>query len=66
LAGVAASGALQGTAEIVLSDTARPLIAKIEAIATALRVELFDGVDEDDMRVCMRVHTQILANLERS
>jgi MarR family transcriptional regulator for hemolysin len=52
--------------KIVLSDTARPLIAKIEAIATALRVELFDGVDEDDMRVCMRVHTQILANLERS
>lgn len=52
--------------KIVLCDTARPLIQKIEAIATALRVELFAGIDEEDLRVCMRVHTRILANLERS
>jgi MarR family transcriptional regulator for hemolysin len=52
--------------KIVLCDTALPLIQKIEAIATSLRVELFEGIAEDDLRVCMRVHTQILANLERS
>jgi MarR family transcriptional regulator for hemolysin len=52
--------------KIVLCDSARPLIEKIETIATALRVELFEGIEEDDLRVCMRVHTQILANLERS
>lgn len=52
--------------KIVLCDTARPLIQQIEAIATALRVELFAGIDEEDLRVCMRVHTSILANLERS
>jgi MarR family transcriptional regulator for hemolysin len=52
--------------KIVLCDTARPLIQQIEAIATALRVELFAGIDEDELRVCMRVHTRILANLERS
>jgi MarR family transcriptional regulator for hemolysin len=52
--------------KIVLCDTARPLIQQIEAIATALRVELFAGIDEEDLRICMRVHTSILANLERS
>jgi MarR family transcriptional regulator for hemolysin len=52
--------------QIVLCDSARPLIQKIEAIATALRVELFTGIDEEELRVCMRVHTRILANLERS
>lgn len=52
--------------KIVLCDTARPLIQQIEAIATALRVELFAGIDEEELRVCMRVHTRILANLERS
>ena len=52
--------------KIVLCDTAWPLIQKIEAIATALRVELFAGIDEEELRVCMRVHTRILANLERS
>jgi MarR family transcriptional regulator for hemolysin len=52
--------------KIVLCDPARPLIQQIEAIATALRVELFAGIDEEELRVCMRVHTRILANLERS
>lgn len=52
--------------KIVLCDTALPLIQQIEAIATALRVELFAGIDEEELRVCMRVHTRILANLERS
>ena len=52
--------------KIVLCDSARPLIQQIEAIATALRVELFAGIDEEDLRICMRVHTSILANLERS
>jgi MarR family transcriptional regulator for hemolysin len=52
--------------KIVLCDTARPLIQQIEAIATALRVELFAGIDEEELRVCMRVHMRILANLERS
>jgi len=27
---------------------------------------LFVGVDEEDLRVCMRVHGRILANLEKS
>lgn len=52
--------------KIVLCDTARPLIEKIETIATALRVELFQGISEDDLRTCMSVHTRILANLEKS
>jgi MarR family transcriptional regulator for hemolysin len=52
--------------KIVLCDSALPLIEKIEAIATALRVELFAGIDEEDLRICMRVHTHILGNLERS
>ncbi|WP_447651533.1 MarR family transcriptional regulator [Pseudomonas abietaniphila] len=52
--------------KIVLSDTARPLIEKIETIATALRHELFVGIDEEDLRVCMRVHSTILSNLEKS
>eukprot|EP00659_Diplonema_papillatum_P022316 gene22316-34193_t len=39
---------------IVLCDTAKPLIEQIETIATALRHELFVGVDEEDLRVCMR------------
>jgi MarR family transcriptional regulator for hemolysin len=52
--------------KIVLSDTARPLIEKIETIATALRHELFIGIDEEDLRVCMRVHSTILGNLEKS
>ncbi|KFE55782.1 MarR family transcriptional regulator [Pseudomonas syringae] len=52
--------------KIVLCDSARPLIQQIEAIATALRVELFAGIDEEELRICMRVHTKILANLERS
>lgn len=52
--------------KILLSATARPLIEKIETIATALRHELFVGVDEEELRVCMRVHARILANLEKS
>lgn len=52
--------------KILLSDTALPLIEKIETIANVLRIELLEGVSEDDLRVSMRVHSQILANLERS
>ncbi|RRV07957.1 MarR family transcriptional regulator [Pseudomonas sp. v388] len=52
--------------KILLGDTALPLIEKIETIANALRTELFEGVDEAELKVCMRVHARILANLERS
>jgi MarR family transcriptional regulator for hemolysin len=52
--------------KIVLSTTAQPLIDKIETIANALRHELFIGIDEEELRVCMRVHARILANLEKS
>ena len=52
--------------KIVLCPSARPLIEQIETIATALRHELFVGVDEEDLRVCIRVHERILANLEKS
>ena len=52
--------------KIVLSDSARPLIEQIETIATALRHELFVGVDDEELRICMRVHSRILANLEKS
>ena len=51
--------------KILLCEPARPLIEQIETIANALRVELFAGVDEAEMRVCMRVHQQILDNLEK-
>ena len=52
--------------KILLCDTARPLIEQIETIANALRQELFEGVDEADLKVCMRVHGHILGNLEKS
>jgi MarR family transcriptional regulator for hemolysin len=52
--------------KIVLRAPARPLIEQIETIATQLRHELFEGVDEADLKVCMRVHGHILANLEKS
>ncbi|PRA55742.1 MULTISPECIES: MarR family transcriptional regulator [Pseudomonas] len=51
--------------KILLCDTARPLIEQIETIANALRQELFDGVDEEEIKLCMRVHSRILANLEK-
>jgi MarR family transcriptional regulator for hemolysin len=51
--------------KVVLSDTARPLIEKIETIANVLRHELFTGIDEEELRICMRVHGKILANLEK-
>ncbi|KMN24260.1 MarR family transcriptional regulator [Pseudomonas sp. FSL R10-1350] len=52
--------------KIELSESALPLIAQIEAIATALRQELFVGIDEEDQRICMRVHKRILENLEKN
>ncbi|MCX4217077.1 MULTISPECIES: MarR family transcriptional regulator [Pseudomonas] len=52
--------------KIVLCSPALPLIEQIETIATQLRKELFEGIDEADMKVCMRVHGHILANLEKS
>ncbi|HEY0287888.1 MAG TPA: MarR family transcriptional regulator [Pseudomonas sp.] len=52
--------------KILLSDTASPLIEKIETIATALRHELFVGIDDEELQICMRVHSKILANLEKS
>ena len=52
--------------KIVRCAPALPLIEQIETIATQLRHELFDGVDEADLKVCMRVHGHILANLEKS
>ncbi|RON20311.1 MarR family transcriptional regulator [Pseudomonas brassicacearum] len=52
--------------KIVLCAPALPLIEQIETIATQLRLELFAGVDEADLKVCMRVHGHILGNLEKS
>lgn len=52
--------------KIVLCPPAKPLIDQIETIANALRVELFEGIDEEELRVCMRVHARILGNLEKS
>ena len=52
--------------KIVLSDSARPLIEQIEAIATAVRQELFVGIDEEEARICLRVHKRILDNLEKN
>ncbi|WP_296261509.1 MULTISPECIES: MarR family transcriptional regulator [unclassified Pseudomonas] len=52
--------------KILLSNTALPLIQKIETIATALRHELFEGIAEEDLRVCLAVHSKILVNLEKS
>ena len=56
----------RGAHKIVLSDSARPLIEQIEAIATALRQELFVGIDEEEARICLRVHKRILDNLEKN
>ncbi|CAI8907344.1 MarR family transcriptional regulator [Pseudomonas sp. fls2-241-R2A-110] len=52
--------------KIVLCPPARPLIEQIETIANQLRRELFEGVDEAELKICMRVHGHILANLEKS
>ena len=52
--------------KIILSETARPLIAQIEAIATSLRQELIVGITEEEQRICMRVHKRILDNLEKN
>lgn len=52
--------------KLVLCAPALPLIEQIETIATQLRRELFEGVDEADLKVCMRVHGHILGNLEKS
>jgi MarR family transcriptional regulator for hemolysin len=41
------------------------MIEEIESIANALRIELFQGVDEEDLRIAMRVHSRILSNLEK-
>ena len=51
--------------KIMLCPPARPLIEQIETIANALRAELFMGVDEEELSIAMRVHSRILANLER-
>lgn len=51
--------------KIVLCPPAKPLIEQIETIANQLRIELFTGVDEADLEVCMRVHAKILGNLEK-
>jgi MarR family transcriptional regulator for hemolysin len=52
--------------KIVLCAPARPLIEQIETIANQLRRELFEGVYEAELKICMRVHGHILANLEKS
>lgn len=41
------------------------LIERIEAIATELRGEILADIDEEELRVCQRVHARMLANLER-
>jgi MarR family transcriptional regulator for hemolysin len=51
--------------KIALSPPALPIIEQIEAIANNLRIELFQGVDEEELRIAMRVHSRILANLEK-
>lgn len=51
--------------KIALSAPALPIIEQIEAIANALRVELFEGVDEEQVRIAMAVHSRILDNLEK-
>ncbi len=51
--------------KISLDDSARPLIEQIEAISTQLRKELFDGIDEEELRRCQLVHARILSNLEK-
>ncbi|MEQ5024909.1 MarR family transcriptional regulator [Klebsiella pneumoniae] len=52
--------------KILLCPPAKPLIDQIETIANQLRLELFTGVDEAELQVCMRVHATILSNLEKS
>lgn len=52
--------------KILLSDSATPLIAQIEAISNTLRAELLTGIDESELQQCMHVHARILANLERT
>lgn len=51
--------------KILLCPPAKPLIEQIETIANQLRLELFSGIDEADIEVCMQVHEKLLANLEK-
>lgn len=48
---------------VTLCDAARPLIERIEAISKQVREELFQGIDEEDLRKCQQVQARILANL---
>ena len=48
---------------IHLTDRARPSLANIQAVVDGLRAELFDGVDDTDLRTCLRVFRRIVGNL---
>ncbi|MEJ2130349.1 MAG: MarR family transcriptional regulator [Gammaproteobacteria bacterium] len=49
---------------IHLTPAAQPLWSKISRIATKVRIELLEGVSEEDLAVCLRVFERIMANGE--
>ncbi|WP_263144321.1 MarR family transcriptional regulator [Pseudomonas sp. RIT-PI-AD] len=51
--------------KVMLCPQARPLIERIEALSNQLRAELFEGIDEEELRRCQQVHARILSNLEK-
>lgn len=51
--------------KIALQPKAQPLIEKIEAISTQLRLDVFAGIDDEDLRRCQQVHARVLSNLLR-
>ncbi len=42
-----------------LTDTARPLVGRIEEIAHGLRLELTEGIDDEELATCVRVFRKI-------
>lgn len=50
--------------KISLTPTALGLIERIEAIATAVRTEVFAGLSEQDIQQCQDIHARMLANLD--
>jgi len=51
------------TKSVHLGAAAAPVLEQIEAVTAAVRAEIFSGVAEDDVAICVRVFEQLAAKL---
>lgn len=49
---------------VILTREASQITKDIECIADALREEIFQGIPEEQLELCHRLHAQMLLNLE--